>query len=346
MEEFIARLPEEGGELLFPENLKPQQKTELEQELSKNFGTPSRPMVSGQDSPESSLNQVSLVRGSKLYRQFCLHCHGLSGNGRGPTALWVQPHPRDYRQGIFKYTSSAQSAGVRKPRREDLLRTLRHGLPGTAMPPFDLLEDQDQQDLVSYVIHLSLRGQVEFEAMSALLGADAEEFSTAETVQASLARNLQHWQEAERTPISVPELPAYLNKRFEDLNERERRDFQESIVRGSRQFLTGSAQCVKCHTDFGRASEPRYDFWGTVVRPRDLTAGKYRGGSRPRDFFCRIHSGITGSEMPAFDSLPVSELLDLVSFLRALPYPKMLPENLRQQVYGAKKGTASVVSSQ
>jgi hypothetical protein len=94
---------------------------------------------------------------------------------------------------------------------------------------------------------------------------------------------------------------------------------------------------VKCHTDFGRASERRYDVWGTTVRPRDLTAGKYRGGSWPRDFFCRLHSGITGSEMPAFDSLPVSDLFDLVSFLRALPYPKMLPEDIRKQVYDPRE---------
>ena len=39
----------------------------------------------------------TLAEGSKLYRQHCLHCHGLEGNGRGPTGYWVNPPPRDYR---------------------------------------------------------------------------------------------------------------------------------------------------------------------------------------------------------------------------------------------------------
>ena len=37
------------------------------------------------------LDAATLADGSKLYRQHCLHCHGLSGNGRGPTAPWGQP---------------------------------------------------------------------------------------------------------------------------------------------------------------------------------------------------------------------------------------------------------------
>jgi hypothetical protein len=53
------------------------------------------------------LDPDTLARGSSLYRLQCLHCHGLSGNGRGPTAAWVNPHPRDYRSGVFKFTSSS-----------------------------------------------------------------------------------------------------------------------------------------------------------------------------------------------------------------------------------------------
>src|SRR5256885_676985 len=43
------------------------------------------------------LDEATLAEGSRLYRQECLHCHGLEGNGRGPTGYWVNPPPRDYR---------------------------------------------------------------------------------------------------------------------------------------------------------------------------------------------------------------------------------------------------------
>ena len=35
-------------------------------------------------------------------------CHGSSGAGDGPTAAFLYPRPRDYRRGLFKFTSTAQ----------------------------------------------------------------------------------------------------------------------------------------------------------------------------------------------------------------------------------------------
>ncbi len=44
--------------------------------------------------------------GYALYRRHCLHCHGVSGAGDGPTAPFLYPRPRDYRKGLFKFTST------------------------------------------------------------------------------------------------------------------------------------------------------------------------------------------------------------------------------------------------
>ncbi len=48
--------------------------------------------------------------GYALYRRNCLHCHGVSGAGDGPTAPFLYPPPRDYRRGIFKFTSIRPSS--------------------------------------------------------------------------------------------------------------------------------------------------------------------------------------------------------------------------------------------
>src|SRR5262249_17423705 len=109
-----------------PSKLSDDDRQALEKGLREVFGTPAEPKIGGpsadprkmllpHESPEEALKQ-----GSRLYRQHCLHCHGLTGDGHGPTAPWVNPHPRDYRQGSFKFTSTSQSSGSRKARRDDL----------------------------------------------------------------------------------------------------------------------------------------------------------------------------------------------------------------------------------
>src|SRR5207302_7364718 len=112
------------------------------------------------------LDDATLADGSQLYRRHCLHCHGLAGDGHGPTAPWVNPHPRDYRAGKFKFLSvMGENPGdkERKPTRADLVRTLKQGIEGTSMPTFGLLPEKELNALVSYVIHLSLRGEVEYQ---------------------------------------------------------------------------------------------------------------------------------------------------------------------------------------
>ena len=325
-EQTILHLPELGGQILLPEKLTAAQRAELSQALNQQFGTPAHPRISGLENDAASLLDLStLAAGARVYRDHCLHCHGLPGDGRGPTAPWVQPHPRDFRQGIFKFTTSSQPAGVRKPLRRDLLQILRQGIEGTSMPSFALLDERELQAVTSYVIHLSLRGQAEFEVMADLL-TDNGEGDIRSSIEESWRRNMRYWNEAELKPLVVPDPPAYAPA-----------DLDQSLRRGYRQFLTGTAQCVKCHGDFGRANDYFFDAWGTINRPTRLTSGVYRGGGRPEDLYARIHSGINGSGMPAYDALPPSDLWDIVHFLRALPYPQRLPEDLRQTIYGKKE---------
>src|SRR5205823_5161144 len=106
-------------------------------------------------------------------------CHGVSGDGHGPTARWVHPHPRDFRQGLFKFASvdRLKLASDSPPRRDDLVRTLQQGIEGTAMPSFGLLEPAEIEDLVSYVIHLSIRGHAEFKTIKNGFQFDAEKNS-------------------------------------------------------------------------------------------------------------------------------------------------------------------------
>jgi mono/diheme cytochrome c family protein len=133
--------------------------------LGAMFGTPDEPFAL----PEIGLDQRKLAmaagpvwsdeQGGKhgLYRRHCAHCHGISGDGLGPTAAILDPYPRDYRSGVFKFKSTYTAA---QPTDDDLRRILHDGIPGTAMPSFALLPPDEREALVEYVKYLSIRGQM------------------------------------------------------------------------------------------------------------------------------------------------------------------------------------------
>jgi hypothetical protein len=98
------------------------------------------------------------AEGRGLFRKHCVICHGVTGNGRGPTAAVQSPYPRDYRMGIFKFKATPRGS---KPTRDDLTKLIAGGIAGTAMKRIPELTEEDIQSLVDYVIYLSWRGQHE-----------------------------------------------------------------------------------------------------------------------------------------------------------------------------------------
>src|SRR4030095_4002279 len=99
-----------------------------------------------------------------LYRKHCAHCHGITGDGAGPTAAFLNPYPRDYRLGKFNFKSTPIG---QKPTHEDLKKIVLDGIPGTAMPSFKLLPDLEVEALVNYVRYLSIRGETERDLLRA-----------------------------------------------------------------------------------------------------------------------------------------------------------------------------------
>jgi len=97
-----------------------EQLTNLAEVLTALFGTPDEPYVIADaklgmhdvmetrnlDMAAGPVGSDELGRAHGLYRQHCAHCHGVSGDGAGPTAAYLNPYPRDYRKGIFKFKST------------------------------------------------------------------------------------------------------------------------------------------------------------------------------------------------------------------------------------------------
>jgi mono/diheme cytochrome c family protein len=312
----------------------PQKQRELAALLEKYFGTRDQPRYAlleawkkegvdpNRPATELGFAYPGLRESAEIYRTQCMHCHGVEGGGDGATSLTIDPKPRDFRKGIFKYTAVKDKA---RPRREDLEELLERGVYGTAMPSFARLSRPEREGLVDYVRLLAIRGEVE----GALVASwkDDEKLDD-EVAQDALATVWERWQKAREKVIACdapipPDTPA-LRARGRELY-----------------FDAKRGNCVACHGPEGRGDgaivyktdaqgrrTPAYkDDWGFDIVPRDLTSGVFHGGSRPIDVYRRIYAGINGTPMPGLGETKGADgerlyrdedLWALVHFVRAL----------------------------
>ncbi len=315
-DEEVAALDALGGVTRDPAALPAQPRAELSTFLEAAFGTPADPK---DVSEPLKLTVPHLQEGARLYKRHCADCHNITGDGRGAkSGQFLVPHPRDYRQGAFKFVTSGEGA---KPRRADLLRTLENGLKGTGMPSFALLPLGERDLMAGYATYLAIRGEVEFAALKALAtGARPD-------LPALLKETVSAWEKAEGAP-ALPAPPPD--------GEPESREHQEAVRRGHKLFVAKvENSCVTCHEDYGRKPVLRFDVWGTVSKPATLTDGVFKGGARPEDLYARIRYGIPSVGMPAHAPPKYSErdVWDLVRFVQSASKPKDLPPDVRAAVY-------------
>jgi mono/diheme cytochrome c family protein len=249
----------------------------IDEQLEKYCGTPLHPKLMS----DADADPDRLAHGAEVYRLRCAACHGVTGDGNGPAARVMHPPPRDYRPGIFKFTSTING---KKPLREDLLRFIRRGARGTSMPAFNLLPEADLEAVVDYVLVLTHRGELE-----ALLveEAEAEEEVDPDNVPDHVASIVGKWKEAAAHKIYPKTAePPYT---------------WESIELGREAFAGTKASCHKCHDKDGTARQIESlgkDPWGRPARAADVTSGMFHGGQTPEDLYRRIYAGIT--PMPSF----------------------------------------------
>jgi mono/diheme cytochrome c family protein len=315
-DEEIAELDARGGRTADPAAIPADARASLDRYLADTFGTPADP---NDVSAGLKLTKAHLAEGARLYKRHCLDCHNIDGDGRGAKSGTFQvPFPRDYRQGAFKFTSSGEGG---KPRRADLLRTIHDGLRGTAMPAFALLQEGERDLMAGYVTYLSVRGQVEFESLRALLAGQPNDPAE------RLNRIVGEWERAEAAPPLPPEPSDGAPGSAQ---------FSAAVRRGHELFVAKAENsCVGCHGDYGRQPVLRYDVWGTVAKPANLTEPHLKGGARPEDVFARIRFGIPAVGMPAHPAPKYTErdVWDLVRFVTAAPYRDRLPDDVRAAVY-------------
>lgn len=104
-----------------------------------------KPSAKKPPKPEPANGKTARVDGAELYKTHCSRCHGDNGDGKGVAAEFLFPKPRNFAQARFKIRTTASG---QLPTDDDLLRTIRSGLPGSAMPSFSFLTDEEQKAII------------------------------------------------------------------------------------------------------------------------------------------------------------------------------------------------------
>ncbi|MAT70154.1 MAG: hypothetical protein CMJ58_11610 [Planctomycetaceae bacterium] len=247
--------------------------------LAERVGTPEKIKMLG----NPHVDEAQLKRGYELFTQYCVQCHGVNGDGNGPLADYLNPRPRDYTAGIFKFVATDNGS---KARRSDIVGTLYRGVTGTSMPSFDEFSEKDREAVADYVLALTFRGLLQSEL--AQIAYDDEELPETEGIDEIVEELLEPWHAAnEEVVMPLSPMPPMS---------------PETVAKGKELFIQYS--CHKCHGEDGRGSmfggvEVGEDAWGYEASAADLTSGMFRGGGRPIDIYRRVLVGINGAPMPS-----------------------------------------------
>jgi mono/diheme cytochrome c family protein len=297
--------------------------------MTELFGTPDHPLLPpGFDSSLATISNLERAAGPVwsdqagvqfgLYREHCSTCHGVDGSGAGPAASLLNPYPRDFRAGVYKFKSTARSD---KPTDHDMFTLLRRGIPGTAMPSFARVSDDDLEAIVQYVRYLSIRGETERKLIDQVV---ASEFSAEEVKVAAnelVIEIAKRWTDAESQVVEVSPKPAGAGELawWQDADR---------IERGRELFHGPLANCASCHGPGGDGNATTLDFddWTKefttklsispsdreavnamrevgALRPRQALPRKlqwnvFHGDDSDEALYRRLVVGIAGTPMP------------------------------------------------
>jgi mono/diheme cytochrome c family protein len=95
------------------------------------------------------IQSTDLSRGKQIYQANCSPCHGMSGDGNGPSAKYLSPLPRDFTKGKYKFRTTPSGS---LPTDNNIYNTIKNGVIHTSMPNWEgILSDQDVFDVTAYI---------------------------------------------------------------------------------------------------------------------------------------------------------------------------------------------------
>ncbi len=201
-----------------------------------------------------------IERGREVYMRRCVGCHGVKGDGNGPAATFMDPRPRDFRTGTFKFRVTPSGS---LPLDGDLFRTITRGVRGTAMPSWHELPEKDRWAVIQFIKTFSPYFQ----------------------------------EERPEPPIYIPNPPppspelialgkeAYVKAKCWQCHGGPGMKGEEPYT-----YPWGK----------GPSADELKDDWGFPIKPTDFTRGIFKSGPDARDIFRTMTTGLNGTPMPSF----------------------------------------------
>ncbi len=242
--------------------------------------------------PPDGVKKDLLEKGKQVYFRRCVWCHGVEGGGDGPSAERLFTRPRNFIQGTFKIrrTDSGEL-----PLEADLIRTVKNGLPGSAMPPWgEVLSEDEVIAVVNFVKTL----------------VQDRSFDDTEDEEVNV-------QEFGQMPWSVDQGQIPGQKLYLGIP-------QADIDAGREVFIKN--KCFECHGGEGRGdgNPTMKDDWGFPIVAADWQqCWNFRGSRRdpynPFNIVRTISTGLNGTPMPNFkEQITVEDRWKLAAFVNSL----------------------------
>jgi cytochrome c len=247
-----------------------------EQSVDSDFTRPSD--FSFQRGSRSAL----IDEGHTTYKQYCIGCHGETGDGMGDAAPFLNPLPRNFVQAKFKFSSTRSG---QLPTDDDLAGTIRNGLKGSAMPSFEFFDARRIDGLIAYIKTFSPEWERRAPAPQIPRVDDPWRRLTDHSEAVARGRVVYHgytrcWSCH----------PSY------ESNEEINRDIE----------FYGGAPMIGFRPDI-RLSEGKPNTDGDIVYPPDFHRDFIRAGASIDELYRSISAGITGTAMPTWiDSMDLA----------------------------------------
>lgn len=242
-----------------------------------------------------------VAHGKELFAVQCTSCHGVGGAGDGPAATALTPRPRNF----------LIAEGWKNGRKPTMVfKTLKEGLPPSAMASYVTLPTDDRWALSHYVLTLaSAKPGVDTPADFAKIGIDPAKEGGGATEDPTI-------------PVEIA-----LERMTEPPSAGTAQFFHPGLVKAkagdqaaeSSAGKTYQKHCLECHGDLGQGGIKVKTLGVNPVAFVTTEAFKAttEGLKSPETFARIVVQGMPGDTMPGFGQLSSSELRDLYQYIRA-----------------------------
>lgn len=234
--------------------------------------------------PERANSAADSAAGELLFQQWCVACHGEKGAGDGILAKALDPPPRNFTKGRFRFRTTPEGS---LPSDQDLYRSITAGILPSRMPSFGFLTSQERWNLVDRVKALS-----------------------------------EFYDEDEKRPYNYfKENPAEKEVSFANVNITAD---AAAVERGKTVFLQKGEcwKCHgKEGLGDGPSAATLVTEEGYSIRPANLRRGPamFKSVSNAKDVYRVLKLGVSGTPMPSYGAaLQESELTDVAIYTESL----------------------------